>query len=88
MKGKIDKNGYLFIKRGGKYEPQLCPHSTHLVNDCVGFVNCGEWCVKFGEPKEIEVDLLNDTEKLDGIYLNVCELCLEFEEFTDEREAI
>jgi hypothetical protein len=43
VKGKINKDGYLSIKRGDSQKDQYCMHRP----DAVG---CGDWCPQFGEP--------------------------------------
>ena len=45
MDCKISKNGKLFVKRGGEYKSQGCPHDQ---NDAY----CGDWCPYFNEHKE------------------------------------
>ena len=40
--GKIDKNGYLFIERGGRMERQDCPYTR--------MSPCSHSCPKFGNP--------------------------------------
>jgi len=46
MKGKIDKDGFLWIERKGEWTKQYCP----IVNDDW----CGQWCPLFGEPEFID----------------------------------
>jgi len=57
MKEKIDENGQLLIKRGAKYEIQLCPFAhIRLSEDIDGQLHyCKDWCPLFGEP-EYQVD--------------------------------
>lgn len=43
MDFKIDKDGFLSIKRGNKFKEQLCPLTEKARN-------CGDWCPLFGEP--------------------------------------
>lgn len=42
MKGKIGKNGSLYIERAENMTAQACPFSTDEP--------CGDWCPLFGEP--------------------------------------
>jgi hypothetical protein len=76
MKGKIDKNGYFYIQRAGKYAKQDCPFASRGSSG----VECGGWCALFGEPSEatasgrVELELCRDKP-------------LRFDEFTDEREV-
>ena len=46
MKGKIDKDGFLWIERKGEWTKQFCPF--------VGDGWCGHWCPLFGEPEFID----------------------------------
>jgi len=46
MKGKIDKDGFLWIERKGEWTKQFCPF--------VSKVWCGHWCPLFGEPEFID----------------------------------
>ena len=41
MKGKIEKNATLMIKRGDEWRMQMCPY---------GMGACGDSCPLFGEP--------------------------------------
>jgi hypothetical protein len=45
MKGKIDRDGSLYLERAGKLKGQFCPHQK-------GLMNCGDWCPHFAEPTE------------------------------------
>lgn len=40
MTGKIDKGGYLLIKRRNVFKPQFCPHGDDA---------CGDWCPLFDD---------------------------------------
>ena len=40
---KIDKNGWLWLKRKGKYKAQYCPYQPKEVR-------CGDWCPNFEAP--------------------------------------
>ena len=70
MEGKINEFGNLSVERGGKLKGQVCP--TQPEN------SCGDWCPLFGEPKAspgaVEWEL------------QICQVNLYFEEFTDERK--
>ena len=71
MKGKIDKNGKLWLWRGNKYKIQECP--IHGLT-----YNCGDWCPLFCEPEadtieKIELDLCHSFHLFDK------------ENFIDER---
>ena len=89
MKGKIDKEGALWIERAGTEKKQACPHSDHRnfippQNGKVSiFVNyCGDDCPQFGEP-ESKLSAGFDP-KLTSI--KICQiLTLVFDEFADER---
>ncbi len=75
MKGKIDKKGWLLIKRGSAEKHQYCMHGTEDEG-------CGDWCPCFGEP---------EPERHAGgkPYVNLC-ICrnrvLAFSELEDLRE--
>jgi hypothetical protein len=76
MKGKIDRDGSLYLERAGKLKGQFCPHQK-------GLMNCGDWCPHFGEP---EIEYSDDYEE--DVYLHLT--CgqgrvFAFDEFTDER---
>jgi len=73
MKGKIDKDGNLWIERAGKMRNMSCPYAegdSHVTSR-----SCGHWCALFGEPEEYP----------GCIHLALCKKTLEFTEFTDER---
>ena len=75
MKGKIDKHGALYIKRGAEFKPQLCPMQQEAT------CSCADWCPLFGEP-ENRVIAPNP-----GLwYVSLCQnRKLTFTDFTDER---
>ena len=76
MKGKIDKDGYLWLERAGKLKPQFCEHE--------GPQECGDWCPCFQEP--VVTTLTPIFRKLGQTTLIICEgNTLVFDEFTDER---
>jgi hypothetical protein len=76
VKGKIDKNGVLWIQRGKKLQKQFC-HRGGMIEG-YGHGSCCDDCPLFGEPE------LNWQEQT--TYLEICESrMLEFGEFADER---
>lgn len=96
MKGKISAEGGLLIKRGEKYESQLCPFAhTNLSDEVDGqLMYCGDWCPLFGEP-EYQVNSEYYYESLEArknvpksAKLNLCKKELHFEDFVDERGFI
>lgn len=82
MKGKIDKDGTLYIERKGKYKCQCCPIPE--IKGMEGVVSgCGDWCPLFGEPVATTTEHYPDD---DYITLTICNnRTLIFDEFTDER---
>ncbi len=87
MKGKIDTQGNLCIKRAGKYVIAECKkHVSCVVVKTASNTQtrlcgkCNHYCPLFGEPEQ---------EGFEGVcfrtYLSLCckEIC--FDEFTDER---
>jgi hypothetical protein len=70
MKGKIDKDGFLWIERKGEWTKQRCPF--------VGDDWCGHWCPLFGEPR-------GERCAGEEIKLDICKKTLFFSELTDER---
>ena len=75
MKGKIERNGYLYIFRPGVgFKYQSCPYDAGQH----GPSGCGDWCPLFGEPQGAPDDLRT---------LRLCHTNLMFDEFTDEREG-
>ena len=74
MKGKIDKDGFLWIERKGEWTKQFCPF--------VSKVWCGHWCPLFGEPEFID----GHPRFIDGHpRLSLCRKVLEFVSLVDER---
>ena len=51
MKGKINKNGNLYIQRGNFMSAQRCPYANEPCEQC------GDWCPLFGEPQGAPDDL-------------------------------
>ena len=77
MKGKIDKNGKLWIERANMMKEQHClehPKTT----------TCGDQCPQFGEPESIYA---GENATPDLIEVEICQgRRLQFDEFTDERK--
>lgn len=69
MEGKIDKNGWLSIKRKNKFTKQGCPLDNKGAH-------CGCWCALFGEPARVGEN---------GAVLCLCKKVLDFNKFRDER---
>jgi len=85
MKAKINKSGFLEIKRKGKYKLQFCPFTFSSDFSAENRV-CGDWCPLFGEPESI---LLFDSieGKTKQVWqLQLCHKTLQFEEIIDERK--
>jgi len=74
MEGKIDKNGYLWIKRNRRFKLQNCPYSNAAI-----VAACGDWCPLFVEP------YVANNHKGGSWDLPLCESLLFFNTFTDER---
>ncbi len=96
MKRKIDDYGQLLIKRGEKYEIQLCPFAhIQLSEEVDGQLHyCGDWCPLFGEP-EYQVDSNYYYENLEKrkevpttAKLKLCKKELHFDYFEDSRDFI
>ena len=79
MKGEINTNGILSIKRGSSYKVQACPFCS-LYEDTFSYSHdCGDWCPQFSEP----------TDGTGSIDLWICHnKCLQFEKLTDYREGV
>lgn len=91
MKGRIDKDGTLYIKRDSRHDgTTYCPfQQTNLWGKDV---MCGDWCPLFGEPYP-HTERANPANGLDRrmvetgqTVLMLCQTALIFDEFTDERE--
>lgn len=54
VRGKIDEDGFLWLRRGDEHKKMLCPFDA-------GAVNCGDWCALFGEPWGDELKLCHTT---------------------------
>ena len=83
MKIKIDKEGYLFLERGGKMKEQQCPY-----HGCGR--GCGDWCPLFD--RDLKHDDIKDFDGiLDMVGKKIFPLCngtilvCRPEDFTDER---
>lgn len=74
MIGKIDKDGFLLIKRKDNYKPVSCPFTLSSKD---AHYTCGDWCALFGKVVSIQVD--NETIQFakDG--------SIEFEDYYTER---
>jgi hypothetical protein len=74
MKIKINKEGFLKIKRGNVFKNQECPRTD---SETHGMSSCGDWCPLFGEPvKQTMVTSLEICEKT---------FAEDNADFTDER---
>ena len=69
MDCKIDKEGYLWMKRGVDFKIQACPHHE----DCP----CGDHCPMFLEPHE--------SPNTGRIQLSLCQAEIICDNFKDER---
>ncbi len=77
MEIKIDKDGFLEIKRAGKFKLQYCPHMDF--GDGEGTAPCSDSCPLFGEP-----DTYKDEDgKMD--MLKICNGRYLTGKITDER---
>lgn len=74
MEIKIDKQGNLWIKRGGEWKKQYCP-STYDQPEC------GDWCPLFGEPFSLDEKIAGDKNQST---LPLCQIEL-IGKITDER---
>ncbi len=92
MKGKIDKEGILYIERAGKLKNTYCPYQVEMISCC-------DECPLFGEPEVVKMiggggglDGSCKIEICNGKILYFIEICngktLNFEELIDEREEI
>ena len=74
MKGYLDRDGSLWLYRGGDYREQFCPYARADTD-----INCGDWCPLFKEPELL---------KQDGTKLWCIKLCHAewlLDEFEDDR---
>ena len=87
MKGKINKQGHLAIKRAGKVKVQVCPYQQ---DDSI----CGDWCPLFAEPTiskwmgSPDPNAANRAKDPKHWDLKICQNTLFFDERVDERERI
>ena len=80
MEGKIDKHGFLWIKRKGKFVIQACPFTQDEVK-------CGHWCPQFGEPQSRKTKIDLTGKVIQSCHLPIClGKTLVFNKFEDERE--
>ncbi len=92
MKGKIDKDGSLWIQRGKVFRKQMCPFAgTEAFKK-----SCGDWCPLFDadglskDLEELRSEPFWDGGRWDGgrhLVLSCCKSVVVFDELTDEREA-
>ena len=79
IKAKINKKGFLLIKRGGiAYKDQLC---CRQIQTETSVVKCGDWCPCFGE-----VDVVMDKRNVMSQKLTLCSGAI-IGHITDNREA-
>ena len=88
LKGRINNEGTLFIKRRSKERKQKCPYATaHWGPSGFFTIDCNDHCPHFGEPYESPNE--GEAGINDPIILNVM-ICsgtiLRFASLTDERE--
>ena len=73
---KIEKKGFLWLRRAEEWREQYCPFAT------AGYFRCGDWCPLFGEPS-----FYNEGEDK-TVYIEICNGgtlgCLA-KDFVDER---
>lgn len=78
MKAKIDKDGWLWLERAGKFKKQYCLFQNE--NNDLGQAKCGDWCPLFGKI-ETNYDLITSEFKIE-----ICQnRILHFDEIIDER---
>jgi hypothetical protein len=77
MKGYIDENGFLWIKRGNRMKKQYCKYP--IPPGSLRPMDCGDWCPSFQGP------LFHPVKE--NIHIQICEnSILDFdEEFLDKR---
>ena len=85
MNGKIDKEGYLYIERGGMMKRQGCFFHTATATAIMNYV-CGDGCSQFGEPVQPPPHMQPAASP--KMLLDICQgRTLVFEKFEDERGA-
>jgi len=82
MKGKIDKDGVLYIERAGVMRQQMCPYSYSNQLPVFSATQCGDACPLFGEPTQ-----LSHTPSGDTYGIKLCQRELVFGKLTDERKV-
>jgi len=63
MIGKINKYGYLELKRGKEWEDQLCPYTEDA--------HCGDHCPLLNEPKN-KIMSFSDSHQREYTELKIC----------------
>ena len=84
MKGKIDRDGFLWIERAGKMNETTCPYSQWLNKTTEEPISCGDWCPLFGEPILKALRLFNN-DVVNKMTIELCRKDIIFDELTDER---
>ena len=78
LRGKIDKNGFLFIDRGmPELTRAMCPHNQKA---------CSHDCALFGAPSGATVT--HESKKRYYTAIKLCGNALWFSELTDERGTV
>lgn len=72
MKGKLCKDGVLYIDRAGVFAPSRCKWENGSCN------YCRDHCPSFREP-------MDDIDSVCGSEIEICDDRILFEEFEDER---
>ena len=88
MDGKINKDGFLCIKRRGKYRVQVCPFSAVSTGGSYtsrSVVSCGDHCALFGEVEINESIDVGDSYN-ENYSLELCHKTLSFGEFESVYE--
>lgn len=81
MEGKIDHQGFLYIKRGSKLERMECPFKTRFSE--YSHPTCNHKCPHFGEPEHTTPEMCS---QYTAIYLTCGHSkFMRFDTFTDER---
>lgn len=79
MKGKINRAGFLKLKRGIEYKVQCCKKYREE--------HCGDYCLSFKEPKNIaHITIVYPERKQATVKLKICDEVLYFTNFVDERK--
>lgn len=80
MEIKISKDGFLEIKRAGKFKLQYCPHMDF--GDGEGTAPCSDSCPLFGEPEDYK-----DKDGKMTHMLRLCHMRILFGTIIDKREV-